>query len=122
MMIIRQINLNKSRDATSELCHYLRQDNFLAMYLITEPYLVKNRVPGLPYMYNVYGTRRASCRSVIIAPKQFPVFLNNELTDDDHTVVLYDDGKDQCYFASIYCDINKPSISNMQVKMCDFFK
>ena len=107
--------------ASDHLCHYLTKDKFQAIYLITEPYLYKNKVPGLSHLYNVYGTQNSS-HAIILAPKLIPLFQNNDLTDKDHTVVLYDDGEQKCYFASVYCDGNMPSsVSNTLVKMCDFF-
>ena len=119
-MFIRQINLNKSKIASANFCHYLTKDDFNTIYLITETYLYKNKIPGLSHLYTIYGTHESG-RAIIIAPKIFPLFLHSEFNDRDHTVVLFNDGKHSCYFASIYLDINLPSVSPMLVKMCDFF-
>ena len=41
-----------------------------ALYLIQEPYLYKNKIPGLPHTYCMFGSKE-SARAVILAPKHF---------------------------------------------------
>ena len=120
-MKVRQINLKKSKLSLDSINKFIVNDDFDTLYCILEPYWDKNnKVPGVPNLYKVYGTQKS--RAIIIAPKHYNLFLCNEFTTLDYTVVLFSDGgKIKRYFASIYLDILLPTISEKMLQISDFF-
>ena len=75
-MKIHQMNLNKSKIALDGFNRYISRDTLDTIYLVQEMYWYNNRIPGLPKMYNVYGTQNS--HAVIIAPRFFPLLLVND--------------------------------------------
>ena len=118
-MRLRQINLNKCKLANIQLCQLLKRDMH-TVYLITEPYFYKQKIPGLPKGYCFFGSYNS--RAIIIAPLRMPLFLCHELSHPDFTVCLYDDGKDKKYLASIYLDILKNVSSDNLVNIFEIIQ
>ena len=118
MLLLRQVNLNKSPKAQEHICSLMvESDN--CIYLLQEPNWSKQKVfTGLPKGFKILGTPNS--RAIIVAPKHFPVFTVQELTCKDHTLCLYDDGDQKRFFGSIYLDILLPSVSEPLSKICDY--
>ena len=103
----------------NNLLHLMSQESSDCIYLITEPYLNKGHVKGVPSNYKVYGTQ--NCRAIIIAPKNLPLFYSHELSNKDCCVCIYDDGKKQKCFSSIYLDgTYKDSVDRNLITLCDY--
>ena len=103
----------------NNIFHLMTQERSDCIYLITEPYLNKGKVNGVPNTYKVFETQ--NCRAIIIAPKNMPLFYSHELSNKDCCVCIYDDGKKQKCFASIYLDgTYKNSVDSNLINLCDY--
>ena len=113
MVLVTQINLMKNKLASSNLMRKIANSSKDILYLIQEPYLYRDKVPGLPTTYTMYGANDVAARAIILAPKFFPLFELTHLTGRDCVTTLFKSGNIECYFVSIYCDCTLPVISNL---------
>ena len=81
LMLVRQININKAIAGSQNLCLMISKGEISNIYLVQEPYRLKNGlIPGLPRDFKIYGTR--SSRAIIIAHSKVPLFYSrNSLTN-----------------------------------------
>ena len=118
-MKVCQINLNKSKPAYDCLFQSTQHDSDVGLYLIQEPPFCKGKLKA-PKGFKMYGT--SECRAIIIARSEIPLFLCNEFSQKDYTVVLFDDNTgNKRYFASIYLDQKMEVCSANMHNMCEFF-
>ena len=121
MVRIHQINMHKSKVCSDYLMRCITRSNQDILFLIQEPYLWKGKIPGLPHTYNMLGSTN-SPRAVCLAPKHFPLFLLERYTDRDTASLLFKEGDFECYFFSLYCDGELPTISNRVIEISDFLE
>ena len=113
--------MNKSKLCSDFLMNHISRSNQDCIYLLQEPYIWKNKIPNLPSTYMMLGSKN-SPRAVCIAPKHFPLFLLDRFTDRDTASILFKEGGFECYFFSLYCDRELPTISNLLTDICDFLE
>ena len=113
--------MNKSKVCSDFLMNYIARSNQDCLYLLQEPYLYKGKIPSLPHTYSMLGSN-TSPRAVCLAPKHWPVILLEKYTDRDTASLLFKEGSFECYFFSIYCDGEKPTISNLVINICDYLE
>ena len=118
LMLVRQININKAIAGSQNLCLMISKGEISNIYLVQEPYRLKNGlIPGLPRDFKIYGTR--SSRAIIIAHSKVPLFYSSELSSKDFTVCLYESEGIKKFFVSCYLDITMPVISDELTKIVD---
>ena len=87
-MLFKQLNLNKSKNACDILCHMISKSKTETVYLLQEPYRLKNgRVPGVPRNYLVFGEKDS--RAIIIAPKNSKFGYCPEFSSKDISTCLF---------------------------------
>ena len=65
-MLVRQININKAKAGSDNLCLMISKGEISNIYLVQEPYRLKNgNIPGLPKDFRIFGL--GSSRAIIIA-------------------------------------------------------
>ena len=121
MVCVRQINLQKSKTASELLMRYIARSKHDILLLIQEPYLYKGRIPGLPHTYISLGSKDKP-RAMLLAPKHYPLFLVEEMSDRDTATILFKDSSFEMYFISLYCDGLLPTISTLVTKLADFLE
>ena len=122
MVLVTQINLMKNKLASSNLMRKIANSSKDILYLIQEPYLYRDKVPGLPTTYTMYGANDVAARAIILAPKIFPLFELTHLTGRDCVTTLFKSGNIECYFVSIYCDCTLPVISSLVNQVVDYIE
>ena len=64
-MLVGQININHCRAASDNLCFMIFKGEISDIYLVQEPYRLKNgNIPGLPRGHKVFGLA-ATCACII---------------------------------------------------------
>lgn len=102
-MLFKQLNLNKSKNACDILCHMISKSKTETVYLLQEPYRLKNgRVPGVPRNYLVFGEKDS--RAIIIAPKNSKFGYCPEFSSKDISTCLLVEGTKKWYITSLYLD------------------
>ena len=78
MIIVKQINGQKSKIFMENVCHILATDSnsHSTIWLIQEPYLYRGKVPSLPKNFSFFG--KPDSRAIIIAPSWLPLIQSNE--------------------------------------------
>ena len=118
-MLVRQININKAKAGSDNLCLMISKGEISNIYLVQEPYRLKNgNIPGLPKDFRIYGI--GSSRAIIIAHSKAPLFFSSDLSSKDHTVCLYESEGIKKFFISSYLDITLPAISDDLTKIADY--
>ena len=115
MIIVRNINLNHSRDASDELVKRA-EDLGSAQYIffVQEPYCFNGNVAGLGGAGKVLYFRKdpKPVRSCIVCSKGVNVWLIDDLSDNDNTICAIKLDGNLTYIASCYFDITKSIINN----------
>ena len=109
--------MNKCKLSNVEICNNMTKD-FNSIFLLQEPYLYKNRIPGLPNGFCHFGL--ANTRAIIVAPIFMNLVMCHELSSPDFTVVLLEQDGKKLYLVSAYLDINKNIICQQLTKILDF--
>ena len=104
-MFFTQVNLHKAKLAAIELHNKLQERNDIA--LITEPYLFKGKVVGLPKGYDCLMSQAVdqAIRAVVLIPKQFRAVCLTHLSTPDCVVAQVEVAGKKLILASIYMDI-----------------
>ena len=93
------------------------------MALLTEPYLYKGKIVGLPSGYEaVLHTAESPTRAAIMIPKRYKAVCLSHLCTTDCAVVQIQSSKGKIVVASVYMDIKKdipPPILYEVVKYAD---
>jgi hypothetical protein len=99
-----QINLQRSRTATSNLGQLINQHNIDITY-IQEPYTINNKLAGLPRSYKVYTLGDERKRSaIVINNDRLDVTLITQLSNEDCVTVEVRSETDKFYSVSMYFD------------------
>ena len=118
MLLVQQLNLNKSLLANDNLRQMLINEKNPCIFCLQEPYYNKHgSLVGIPKNYNVFGLPRS--RACIIASKDVDLIFSNEFSTNDITVCFMNSSKR--YFASLYLDIHKDPIHPLMIKMAEYF-
>ena len=111
MLLFTQFNVGKRKLAWDMLCNDMShaKRNKYNIFLITEPYLLKNgRCPKLPPGFIANGERFS--RAVIVAHSSLNLWFSSEFSDQDITTVKLISKTQSWYLCSLYCDILKDVI------------
>ena len=114
---IMQLNCNKSKVTNVEIFKKMCKVTS-AIFLLQEPYMWNNKMPGLPTGYKVLGLPKS--RATVVAPVFMNPVLKEEVSSLDFTVVLIKQGTKELYLVSIYLDGKKNVISEHFIKILDF--
>jgi hypothetical protein len=102
-----QINLQHSRVATANLVQ-LTEEESIDILSIQEPYIIQNKVTGIPHKYRTYTIPNTRSRAaIVITNKQIDALLLNQLSDADAVVVEISTNGVTLIFASMYFDIER---------------
>ena len=113
MLLVQQLNLNKSLLANDNLRQMLINEKNPCIFCLQEPYYNKHgSLVGIPKNYNVFGLPRS--RACIIASKDVDLIFSNEFSTNDITVCFMNSSKR--YFVSLYLDIHKDPIHSLMIK------
>jgi hypothetical protein len=100
-----QINLQHSRAATNNLIKTIEEDD-IDVICIQEPYVINNKVVGIPRKYRILahgeGRHRAA---IVITNKMIDSILIRQLSDEDAVVMEVVYNKVKIIIVSMYFDI-----------------
>ena len=109
-----QINIQHSRLATDNLLKLIKE-NDTDIICIQEPYVIGNKIVGLPQYYKVFalgeGRKRAA---IVINNRQIDTLLINQLSDEDAVVLEIKVDNTRIIITSLYFDINGPLDTDLQ--------
>ena len=102
-----QINLQHSRVATANLLKIMEEEN-TDIACIQEPYMVGNKIGGIPLslMVLTIGARKKRA-AIVINNKNIDTLLITQLSDEDVTVMETRVGSATLVIASMYFDIKR---------------
>jgi exonuclease III len=109
-----QINLQHSRLATDNLLKLIKEDD-TDIICIQEPYVIGNKIVGLPQYYTVFASGEGRKRAaIVINNRQIDTLLINQLSDEDAVVLETKVDNTRIIIASLYFDISRPLDTDMQ--------
>ena len=109
-----QINIQHSRLATDNLLKLIKE-NDTDIICIQEPYVIGNKIVGLPQYYKVFASGEGRKRAaIVINNRQIDTLLINQLSDEDAVVLETKVDNTRIIIASLYFDINRPLDTDMQ--------
>ena len=118
MLIVKQLNLMKSKLANDNLRQMLLNEKNPCIFLLQEPYYNKyGSLVGIPKSYNVFGLFKS--RAIIVARNDVDLIFSNEFSTEDITTCYMNSSKR--YFSSLYLDIDKDPIYPLMTKMAEYF-
>ena len=117
MMYVKQLNIDKCKLAHENLRHLLNREKTPSIFMIQEPYYLKNKLVGIPKKYKYFGVPKS--RAIIIAHESLDLIYSNEFSTEDITVCFMNSSNR--YFASIYLDIHKEPVHPYMIKMAEYF-
>jgi len=102
-----QINLQHSRVATANLMQIIEEES-TDIICIQEPYIIQNKVVGIPNKFRTYALSESRSRAaIVITNNQLDVFLLKQLSDADTIVTEITVNGAKLILASIYLDIRQ---------------
>ena len=109
-----QINLQHSRTATDNLMELIRKEE-IDVAFIQEPYIIYNRVVGIPNRYRVFTSPVGKCRTAtVVTNNHIDALLVQEATDKDSVVVELILDNLKFYTANMYMDITEKIDTGIQ--------
>jgi hypothetical protein len=100
-----QINLQHSRLATDNLLKIMKEEN-TDIACIQEPYMLGNKIGGIPHSLTVLTIRESKKRAAIVVNNNnIDTLLITQLSDEDVTVMETRAGNATFVIASMYFDI-----------------
>ena len=106
-MFFIQVNLHKAKLAAIELHNLLQKSVGIA--LVTEPYLYKGKVVGLPQGYDSILINRENqlTRAAILIPKAYKAVCLSDISTPDSVAVQMEIRGGKIVLASVYMDIQE---------------
>jgi hypothetical protein len=102
-----QINLQHSRTATDNLMELMEKEG-IDVAFIQEPYILDNRVVGIPNRYRVFTSSVGKCMTAtLVTNNHIDALLVQEATDKDTVVVELTLDNLKCYTVNMYMDITE---------------
>jgi len=102
-----QINLMHSRVATINLLKIVDEDG-TDVVCIQEPYVIYNKIAGIPRKHKLYATGEGRHRAaIVVTNNQVNSLLLRQLSDEDTVVLEVLSEKTKTIIASMYFDINR---------------
>jgi hypothetical protein len=102
-----QINLQHSRVATANLMQLTEEEN-IDILSIQEPYIIQNKVTGIPHKYRIYTIPNTRSRAaIVITNKQIDAILLKQLSEADAVVAEVTINGVKLVLASMYFDIER---------------
>ena len=102
-----QISLQPSRTATDNLMELIEKEG-IDVAFIQEPYIVYNRVAGIPNRYRVFTSSVGKCRTAtVVTNNHIDALLVQEATDKDTVAVELILDNLKFYTANMYMDITE---------------
>ena len=102
-----QINLQHSKAATANLMKIIEEES-TDIICIQEPYIINNRVVGIPKKYRTYTiTEERSRAAIVVTNNHIDVLLLRQFLDADGVVVEITAGGEKLILASMYFDIGR---------------
>jgi len=108
-----QINIQHSRLVTDNLLELIKE-NDTDIICIQEPYVIGNKIVGLPQYYKVFASGEGrKTAAIVINNRQIDTLLINQLSDEDVVVLETKVDNTRIIIASLYF-INGPLDTDMQ--------
>jgi len=102
-----QINLQHYRVATANLMQLTEEEN-IHILSIQEPYIIQNKVTGIPHKYRIYTIPNTRSRAaIVITNKQIDAILLKQLSEADAVVAEVTINGVKLVLASMYFDIER---------------
>jgi hypothetical protein len=102
-----QINLQHFRAATANITQLIEEEK-IDILAIHEPYIIQNKVTGIPHKYRIYTIPNTRSRAaIVITNKQIDAILLKQLSEADTIVAEITINGLTFIFASMYFDIDR---------------
>ena len=121
MSTFLQLNMHKASAASAEINKRAIAEK-LDIFLLTEPYSVKNKVVTLPKNYQLFpvSPQEHTPRAAILVRNHFTVVHLDHLSNSDCTVVLIKQDQLSYMVASVYLDITKDPIPSWLIQISEY--